>query len=118
MSEEPVSSDAYTEDYIDVTSDDRLWAFLAYLFSPLIPIVILLMEDKKDRPFIKAHNLQALVVGAVNVVIGLILGWTIIFSCIPLIIWLVMVYWGIQAYQGKYVTIPVVTDFVRNQGWI
>lgn len=118
MSEEPVSSDTYSEGYMDVTSDDRLWAFLAYLFSPLTPIIILLMEDKKDRPFIKAHNLQALVAGVVNVVLSMLVGWTIILSCIPLIIWLVMVYWGIQAYQGKYVTIPVVTDLVRNQGWV
>jgi hypothetical protein len=28
-----------------------------------------------------------------------------------------MIYWGIQAYQGNYVTIPVITDFVKKQGW-
>ena len=35
-----------------VTSDDKLWAALAYVLTPLIPIIILLMEDKKNRPFI------------------------------------------------------------------
>lgn len=117
MSEEPVVNDNFTEGYSQVTSDDRLWAFLAYLL-PLFPVIILLLEDKRDRPFIKAHNIQALVLWVVNVVIGLVLGWTLILSCIPFIIWLVMVYWGIQAYQGKYVTVPVITDFVRNQGWV
>jgi len=31
----------------EVTSDDRLMAALAYVFSPLVPIIFLLMEDKK-----------------------------------------------------------------------
>lgn len=118
MAEDPYSSNSFDSSGIDVTSDDRLWAFLAYLLSPLIPLIILFMEDKKDRPFIKAHNMQALLVGLINVVIGIILGWTVILTCIPLIIWLVMVYWGIQAYQGKYVNIPVISDFVNNQGWV
>ena len=41
-----------------VTSDDKLWAMLAYLLSPIVPIIILLMEDKKNRPFLKAHTVQ------------------------------------------------------------
>ena len=35
------------------TDDDKLWALLAYVFSPLVPIIIFLMEDKKERPFLK-----------------------------------------------------------------
>ena len=35
----------------DVTSDDKLWAALAYVFTPIVPIIILVMADKKDRPF-------------------------------------------------------------------
>jgi uncharacterized membrane protein len=101
----------------DVTSDDKLWALLAYILSPLSPIVILLMEDKKNRPFIKAHNVQALVVGVIEVILSIVIGWTVIGLCVPMLLWLVMLYWGIQAYQGKYITIPVVTDFVKNQGW-
>ena len=87
----------------DVTSDDKLWAFLAYIFTPLSPIVILLMADKKDRPFIKAHNVQALVWGVFNIVVGGILS-TVLFFCLgapAIIIWAVGVYWGYQAYQGK-----------------
>lgn len=103
----------------DVTPDDRLWALLAYVFAPLVPIIILLMEDKKNRPYIRAHNAQALVWGLFNVVIGSILS-TLLFFCLgapSLIIWLIGVYWGYKAYQGEMVNIPVVSDFVRNQGW-
>ena len=101
----------------DVTSDDKLWALLAYVLSPIVPIIILLMEDKKDRPFLKEHNIQALVVGVLIVILSIVIGWTVIGACIPGLLWLVMVYWGIQAYQGKSVNIPVVTDFVKRQGW-
>ncbi len=100
----------------DITDDDKLWAFLAYVFTPLIPVVLMLMEDKKERPFIKAHNAQALAWGLLNLIAGGILSP---FTCglSFLIIWAIGVYWGWQAYQGKSVTIPVVTDFVKGQGW-
>ncbi|MBE2224333.1 MAG: hypothetical protein IAF02_22525, partial [Anaerolineae bacterium] len=31
---------------MDVTADDKLWALLAYVLTPLIPIIIMLMADK------------------------------------------------------------------------
>ena len=45
----------------EITSDDKLWVLLAYIFSPLVPILIMLMEDKKNRPFIRYHAIQALI---------------------------------------------------------
>jgi len=102
---------------MDVTSDDKLWAMLAYILTPLVPIIIMLMEDKKNRPFIRAHNGQALVVGVINVILGIALGWTLVLSCIPVLVWFVCIYWGIQAYGGKMVEIPVITNFVKQQGW-
>jgi hypothetical protein len=60
MSEDPISRSYYPQIEAEVTNDDRLWAFLAYILSPLVPIIILLMVDKKDRPFIRAHNMKAL----------------------------------------------------------
>ena len=103
----------------DATSDDKLWSLLAYVFTPLVPIIIYLLEGKKDRPFIRAHNAQALVWGLFNIVVGSILS-TVLFFCFgapTLIIWAIGVYWGFQAYSGKMVNIPVISDFVRNQGW-
>ncbi|HEY2981013.1 MAG TPA: DUF4870 domain-containing protein [Anaerolineales bacterium] len=111
MTQAPVSTDA--------TPDDKLWALLAYVLSPIVPIIILLMEDKKNRPFIRAHNVQALVWGLINVVFGTILSG-LLFFCFGLpsiLIWAVGIYWGIQAYNGKYVEIPVITSFVKGQGW-
>lgn len=103
----------------DVTSDDKLWAALAYVFSPIVPIIIFLMEDKKNRPFIRAHNAQALAWGVINLVAGTALS-AVLFFCAgapSLILWAIGLYWGYQAYQGKLVTIPVITDLMKNQGW-
>ncbi len=111
MSEEPI----YTEEQI--TSDDKLWAALAYVFSPLVPVIIMLMDDKKDRPFIKAHNAQALAIGLINMVVGTALGLTVVLACVPLLIFIAQLYWAYKAYQGEYVNIPLITDFVKNQGW-
>ena len=95
----------------EITSDDKLWAALAYVFTPLIPIILMLMDDKKARPFIKAHNAQALVAGLIFMVLV-----PITVGCGG-ILWFVFLYWGYQAYQGEYVQIPVISDLVKNQGW-
>ena len=117
MSEEiptPEISDAQPQ---DITADDKLWVLLAYVFSPLVPVIVLLLEDKKNRPFIRAHNAQALVMGILGILLTVFVGWTVFLSCLPLALWIFLIYWGIQGYQGKYVTIPVVTSFCKNQGW-
>jgi uncharacterized membrane protein len=101
----------------DVTSDDKLWALLAYILAPIVPIIILLMEDKKNRPFIKAHNVQALVFSIVFYVIVAVTSPFLIGLCIWPIGFIAEIYWGIKAYQGNLVNIPLLTDFVKNQGW-
>lgn len=101
----------------DVTSDDKLWSALAYVFTPIVPIIILVMADKKDRPFIKAHNMQALIWGVVLYIIVAVTSAFIIGLCIWPIGLIIQLYWAYQAYQGKIVTIPLLTDFIKNQGW-
>lgn len=102
-------------EFQESTSDDRLWALLAYVFTPVIPIIILLLEDKKDRPFIRAHNVQALMWGLLSMIVPIVLFFC--FGTPYLVMWLIGVYWGYKAYQGELVEIPVITDFVKNQGW-
>lgn len=105
----------------EAPSDDKLWALLAYVLSPVVPIIIMLMEDKKNRPFLKQHNMQALVAGVAIIVITVVLGLIPVVGCISPIValagWVAMIYWGFQAYNGKAVTIPVVTNFVQSRGW-
>jgi uncharacterized membrane protein len=104
---------------MDVTSDDKLWAALSYVFAPIVGIIVLLMEDKKSRPFIKFHGVQSIVASvAVWIVVAIITTVTLGIGglCAP-VVWLVFLYWAYKAYQGENINIPVVTNFIRQQGW-
>jgi len=90
----------------DITSDDKLWAALAYAFAPIVPIIILLMPDKKDRPFIKAHNTQALVLGIITAVTSAF--------CVGILVWFYALYCAYQAYQGNLVEIPIISGMVKS----
>lgn len=102
MSQEPMTP--------GITDDDRLWAMLSYLI-PLIAIVVLFMEDKKNRPYVKFSAVQSLVA---TVVISIIA--TVTFGCGAILVF-AQLYWAYQAYQGQDIKIPVISDFIRNQGW-
>lgn len=103
----------------DVTSDDKLWAALGYPI-PIVAIIVLLMEEKKNRPFIKYHAFQSIALWVVYVVLGTILS-IVTFGiggiCVA-VLWLVFLYWAYLAYQGQMFSVPVVTNFLKNQGWI
>lgn len=103
MSQAPMSS--------DITSDDKLWAALCYIF-PLIAIVALLMEDKKNRPYVKFSAVQSLVAAVAVSIIA-----TVTFGCGG-ILGFAFIYWAYLAYQGQDIRIPMITDFIKNQGWV
>jgi uncharacterized protein len=101
----------------EITSDDKLWAALGYPIA-LIAIIVLLMEEKKNRPFIKFHAVQSLALNVVLFIIMIILGITVVGAICAPFLWLVTIWPAVEAYQGKYVEIPVVTNFIKNQGWV
>lgn len=111
MTEQPVNP--------EITSDDKLWAALGYPISPLA-IIALLMEDKKARPFIKFHAVQAIAFNIVlYVLIAIIIAITFgIFGLCAPIFWLVVLWPAYEAFQGKYLEIPVITNFLRKQNWV
>ncbi|NMB53405.1 MAG: hypothetical protein GYA15_01780 [Leptolinea sp.] len=101
----------------DITSDDKLWGLLSYLLTPIIPIIVLLMEDKKARPFIKYAAVQGLSIGVLIIVMAA-LGFLVIPACLAGLLGIYAIYLAIKTFQGEYVIIPVVTDFCKKQGWI
>ena len=104
---------------MDITSDDRLWSALSYVFAPLIGIIMLLMQDKKARPFIKFHAVQSIAVSVAFWILATIIATVTLGIgglCVPLL-WLVFLYWAYKAYQGEMINIPVVTNFIKGQGW-
>lgn len=110
----------------NITDNDRLLAALSYPI-PVVAIVILLVQEMKDRPFQRYHAVQALAANValwlVMTVLGCILG--VISAVIgglcgigPGILWLVTLYWAYQAYQGQYSEIPWLTQFLKGQKWL
>lgn len=98
----------------EITSDDKLWGLLNYLINPIIPIVILLMEDKKNRKFLRFHAIQALALFIVELALSIIL----VGACLYPFYLGYSIYLAIKAYQGAYIEIPVLTDFLRKQNWL
>jgi len=100
----------------DITQDDKLWAMLAY--APVIgfwvALYALLVEDKKSRPYIKYNAVLAMALYVVLAISSLVL----IGICVASVIWIYQIYLMVQANKGEIITIPVLTDFCKNQGWI
>ena len=121
-----------------ITDDDKLWALLSYLLWPLGSILVAVMEEKKERPYIKYHAIQATGLGVALLVLGTIVacvlaGITMAFdflltdtgSCIGpcgccggIVPLLALFYYAYLAYQGDYFDIPYLTDFMIQQGWL
>ncbi len=105
------------EVYGEVTQDDKLWALLSWIIWP-VAVVALLLEDKKARPFIRYNAIQSLALTVVGWVLGTVLSFLII-GFVVWAAWLVyVIVLAIQAYQGRWVVIPFLTDFCKKQGWI
>ncbi|NMC86192.1 MAG: hypothetical protein GYA58_12990 [Anaerolineaceae bacterium] len=101
----------------DVTSDDRLWVLLCFLFTPLFPVITFFLEDKKERTFIKYHNAPTLILGIVEIIVVGILSFVPVVNCFTPLIWIINVVYAVKANKGENVNIPVITDFSKQQGW-
>lgn len=100
----------------EVTPNDRMWAALSWIPAtplwPILAVVTLLIEDMKDRPFIRYNAVLSIATGVILIPLAIItLG-------LAALLYLVFFYWAYQAYQGKKVEVPLVSDWVRRQGWV
>lgn len=125
----------------EASQDDKLIALLSYvtqIIIPLImPIIVLLSESSKKRPFQRYHAIQSLalmllfiaIAAAATIGTGIIqiipvIGWLVglLMICLMPIGWfmalIALLYYGYQAFQGKRFAIPGLTSMLRDQGWI
>jgi uncharacterized membrane protein len=101
----------------EITDDDKLWALLSWI-TGIAAIIALLMEDKKNRAFIRYNAVVSLVVLVVlTVLVSIISAITCGIGAVTVLAYIYPIYLGIMAFQGKWVTVPWVTDFVKKQGW-
>lgn len=128
----------------DASSDDRLIAFLCYVSQILIPVVmpviVLLSESSKQRPFQRYHAVQSLALEIVFMAVGAavvfgtgvlsvvpLIGWIfsvlgVLLLCLApigvIMVWMALGFYGYQAYKGKRFSIPGLTSFLRDQVWL
>ena len=96
----------------DVTQDDKLWALLSWLLWP-VALVVLFMDDKKGRPFIKYNAVLALAYAVIMYIVG-----TITVGCLFIVGGIYAIVLAIQAFQGNWVKVPWLSDFIKKQGWV
>ncbi len=116
----------------DITDNDKLMAALAYFFSPLVPVIILLVDTMKIRPYQKYHALQSLGLFAATMLYSVVacVAYTacsfVTMGILAMCLWVIFllpaipfIYYTIIAYtRGQYFEIPVVTKFMAQQGWL
>jgi uncharacterized membrane protein len=101
----------------EITDDDKLWSLLSWI-TGIVAIIVLLMEDKKSRPFIKYNAVLALaVLVVITVLVSILSAITCGIGAILMLAYIYPIYLGIKAFQGEVVTVPYISDFVVNQGW-
>jgi uncharacterized membrane protein len=107
------------------------WLSMVIFQLPVVAIIQLLSEYTKDRPFQRHHAITSLlfyVAGVVYeilavVVYAILTGVT--FGCAGLCLWVIFflphalaLYYAFQAYSGKRVELPYLSEFGRRQGWL
>lgn len=112
-----------------VDSNDKILAALGYIFV-IIPIIMLLMEEQKNKAFIKYHSVQSIVLNVVvwvvtvgimvlaGIAAALTFGLGAICSCLAFIPLLVLLWPAIDSFGGNYTVLPVITDFIKGQKWV
>jgi uncharacterized membrane protein len=121
---------------VESSSDDRLmsalaWLTLVLLQLPIVSVIQLLSPTTKDRPFQRNHAITsllffaaAMVYEVVAVIVYTILG-ALTLGCGYACLWVIFflphalgLYYALQAYNGKTIELPVLSNFGRQKGWL
>ncbi len=116
-----------------ITEQDKLVAFLGYIIGFLVPAIVLLSVDMRERRYQRVHAMQSLGLWSATVVfyaaLGLIdvvlvqipcLGWLLACISLPLFLLppIMVFYYALLASQGREFEIPVLSVAMRDQGWL
>lgn len=119
----------------DASDNDKLMAALAYATQIIVPVIVpavmLLADESKERPFQKFHAIQSLgflVAGVIYEVLAAIvyvLLSVVTAGCLACVLWVIFLapvvpalYYAWQAYKGLYFKIPFLTEFMVNSKWL
>jgi len=121
---------------VESSSDDRLmsalaWLTLVLLQLPIVSVIQLLSPTTKDRLFQRNHAITSLLFFAAAVVYEVVAGivymilGALTLGCGYACLWVIFflphalgLYYALQAYNGKTIELPVLSNFGRQQGWM
>jgi len=103
-----------TDDPSSITQEDRLYGALCLATVGVLGVLALSQEARRSRPFIRYHAVHSVALGIPLILVGL----TGPGICLTLPAWLVLLFLALRTYRGATLTVPVLTDFLKNQGWV
>ena len=95
--------------------DIRVLYILAYLLEWLSGIIIFFAFGK-DNKKLRKHSLQAILLGIISIIAASffsIIEIPLFGSTIVLLIWLYGMYVGFEAYMGREISIPLISEYVK-----
>ncbi len=102
---------------------DKAWLIAAYIVPYMISgIVALFLKGESDAK-VKLHSLQSIFLGIAMIIIAVVfdvLSFTgvslmgVIGALLVVFLWLYGIYAGLEAYSGRDIVIPVVTDYAKR----
>ncbi len=102
---------------------DKAWLIAAYIVPYMISGIIVLFLKGESDPRVKLHSMQSIFLGIAMIIIAVvfdILSFTGIFlmgvigALLVVFLWLYGIYAGLEAYSGRNIVIPVVTDYAKR----
>jgi uncharacterized membrane protein len=97
-----------------ITQEDRLYGALCLATVGVVGVLALSQEAQRARPFIRYHAVHSIALGIPVILVSL----TGLGLCLTLPAWLALLFLALRTYQGATLTVPVLTDFLKNRGWV
>ncbi len=104
---------------------------MVILQLPIVSIIQLLSENTKNRPFQRHHAITSLLFYVASIVyeivatVVFVILTTVTLGCGAVCLWVLFfvphalaLYYAFQAYGGKRIELPYLSNFARQQGWI
>jgi uncharacterized membrane protein len=97
----------------------------------VVPVLMLVIEPNKDRPYQRYHAMHSLGFLVVAFVYEILAGiayavlTAVTLGCLGFVLWILwlvplvpMIYYAYLAYEGKRFEIPYLTRFLQEQNWL
>jgi uncharacterized membrane protein len=97
-----------------VSDDSKLWAAIGYPIW-ILPLLVMVTEDKKKDKWLLFHAYQSLILGVVLFLIVSITSMMLIGCLLAPLAFLAQLYFGYRAYKGEKFLVPFIGEYAQKQ---